>query len=123
MHPFIKDGDVITVSPLRGARLHTGDVVAFCHPDTGKLVVHRILTNNPQGLLLQGDNSPETDGLVPSASILGRVTKVERNGRLIRLGWGPERRLLALLARCHLLQPLVSRTSQVLRPILKRNRA
>jgi len=121
MHPFIQDGDVITVSPLRGARLHPGDVVAFCHLDTGRLAVHRILKNIAQGFLLQGDNSPEEDGLIPSAGILGRVTKVERNGRLIRLGWGPERWLLALLARCHLLQPLVSRTSQMLRPFFWRN--
>jgi len=122
MHPFIRDGDVLTVSPSRGANLHPGDVVAFCHPDTGRLVVHRILAGTSHGYLLKGDNSIGMDGLIPSINIWGRVTKVERNGRLIRLGCGPERRLLALLARCHLLQPLISRTSQMLGPILNRYR-
>jgi hypothetical protein len=121
MHPFIKDGDVITVSPWRGARLHPGDVVAFCQPDTGKLVVHRILAINSQGFLLQGDNNPGADGLAPSAGILGRVARVERNGRIIRLGWGPERRLLALLARYRFLKPLAYWTWQVFHLYLRRN--
>ncbi len=121
MHPFIRDGDVITVSPWGGAQPRQGDVVAFCQPDTGKLMVHRILTKNNNGFLLRGDNCPETDGLISSVGILGRLTKVERNGRFIRLGLGPERRLLALLVRHHLLQPLVYWTRQALRPFLRRS--
>ena len=121
MHPFIRDGDVVTVSPWDGGFLSPGEVVAFCHPETGRLVVHRIVKRNSQGFLLRGDNCPEADGLVPASGILGRVTRVERNGQVIRLGWGPERRLLALLARYHLLQPLVYRTWQALRPFFRRN--
>lgn len=123
MHPFIQDGDVITVSSWRSVRLCPGDVVAFCRPDTGKFMVHRILAGNSRGYLLKGDNCSETDGLIPPGDILGRVTKVERNGRVLRLGWGPERRLLALLARHQLLQPVVFRTWQALRPYIRRNLA
>jgi hypothetical protein len=113
MYPFIRDGDVITVSPWGGVQPRPGDVVAFCHPTTERLVVHRLLQKTAQGFFLRGDNCPEADGLVPSASIWGRVTKVERNGRVLRWGWGPERRFLALLARYHLLQPIVTRLALI----------
>jgi signal peptidase len=112
MHPFIRDGDILTVSPKPETRL--GDVVAFCHPDTGKLVVHRVLGRAPGGYLLRGDNAPEVDGLIPPEKILGLVTGVERKGRKVRLGRGPERRLLAWLARRDLLRPLIFRAWQVL---------
>ena len=123
MHPFIKDRELITVSPVEGARLHSGDVVAFCHPETGRLTVHRIVKKNSQGFLLQGDNCCKADGLIPAASLLGRVTEVGGKNRNVRLGLGPERFFLALLSRYHLLQPILGRIHQVLGPFLKKNSA
>jgi signal peptidase len=123
MHPFIRDGDVVTVSPKPGSGMRAGDVVAFCHPDTGKLVVHRVLGWRPGGYLLRGDNSPDVDGLITPEKVLGLVTRVERNGKEIRLGRGPERRLLAWLARRDLLRPLTFRAWQVLHPFAWRSQA
>ena len=120
MHPFIKDGEVVTVSPVPGGRLHAGDVVAFCHPQSGRLVVHRILKKNPQGFILRGDNCDEADGLVPAASIVGRVTAVEGNSWIKWLGWGPERLLPALLSGYHRLQPLRYRIRRALGPFIRR---
>ena len=123
MHPFIKDREVITISPVHGARLYSGDVVAFCHPETGRLTVHRIVKKNAQGFLLRGDNCSEADGLIPAASLLGRVTEVGGKNRIVRLGLGPERFFLALLSRYSLLQPILDRIHQVLGPFLRRNSA
>lgn len=122
MHPFIQDGEVVTVSPVQVDRLWPGDIVAFCHPETGRLTVHRILKKTAQGFVLRGDNCPEADGLVPTVNILGRVTQGGRSGRIIRLGWGPERLGLALLSRYHLLQPLLSQIRQVVGPFLPRTK-
>lgn len=120
MHPFIRDGDVVTVSPWHGGPLSPGEVVACCHPETGRLVVHRLVKKVGPGFLLRGDNCPEADGLIPASEIFGRVTRVERNGRVRRLGLGPEGRFLALLSRHQLLQPLVQLTAAGLRPFLRR---
>ncbi len=122
MHPFIQDGDVVTVSP-RGGEPRPGDVVACCHPKTQKLIVHRVTALQAGGYLIRGDNAPEGDGLVPLQDILGLVTRVERNGRRVLLGRGPERRLLAFLVRRDLLQPLLFRVRQVLRPLRRRSPA
>jgi len=101
MAPFIRDGDVITVSPLGFCAPGLGDVVAFIHPETQLLCLHRVLSVNGKGFLIQGDNMPEKpDGMIPRDAIFGRVTRVERAGRRVRLGLGPERLLLAYLSRC-----------------------
>ncbi|MBN2437088.1 MAG: S26 family signal peptidase [Deltaproteobacteria bacterium] len=98
MAPFIRDGDVVSVSPISSRPPNPGDVVAFIHPETKRLCIHRVLTGNQDAFLLQGDNMPgKPDGMIPRGSIMGRVTRVERRGIRVRLGLGPERFLIALL--------------------------
>ena len=104
MAPFIKDGDVVSLSPLFATLPAPGDVVAFLHPETNGLCLHRVLSVHQDACFLQGDNLPDDpDGMIPREAILGRVTRVERDGRRVRLGLGPERRLIALLSRYGLL--------------------
>lgn len=80
---------------------HVGDVVAFIHPETQLLCLHRVLSVHGDSFFIQGDNMPEKpDGMIPRESIVGRVTGIERAGRRVRLGLGPERLLLAMLSRC-----------------------
>ncbi len=120
MHPFIKDGEMVTISPVPGVQLDPGDIVAFCHPESGKLVVHRIIKKNAQGFILRGDNCAAADGLVSAASIVGRVTAVEGDSWIKRLGRGPDRLFLALLSCYHHLRPLRYRIRQALGPFIRR---
>ncbi len=99
MAPFIRDRDVITVSPLASRKPGRGDVVAFIHPETKMLGIHRLLAFKGTRFLIQGDNMPETpDGMIRREAVLGRVTRVERGSQRVRFGLGPERRLIALLS-------------------------
>ena len=98
MDPFIRDEDVVTIAPFAGHAPRLGDVVALCNPVSQKLVVHRIIAKHSGGCLVRGDNSAQPDGLIPSDKILGIVTRVEREGRPVRLGWRAERMLLAFLS-------------------------
>jgi len=107
MSPFIRDGDVISISPLFNSLPKPGEVVGFIHPDTDKLVVHRVVGQRSQACLVRGDNlSGDNDGWVPKEKILGMVTRVERNGKRVWLGLGPERYGIALLSRIGLFSPL-----------------
>jgi len=121
MRPFILDGDKVTVSPRPREEINPGDVVAYCQPKEGGLVVHRVVARSQAGYQVQGDNALEGDGLISPEQLLGLVTRVERRGRTVRLGQGPERRLIAWLARRDLLRPLLFSFSQVLRPFLWRS--
>ncbi len=107
MHPFVRDGDVITVSPLSGRPLVPGDIVAFVSPATEKLAVHRLVGRAAAGYLVRGDNAAESDGVVGKADLLGVVMRVERNGRPVRTGLALFRRFIAALSRRGFLRPLI----------------
>lgn len=109
MSPSIRDGDTVTVEPLRGRPLHPGDVVAFLRPgqDAGeRLVIHRVVAEEGGRPVLRGDNCPEPDGPVSLAGIVGLVTRVERRGRPVRGVLGCGGRWIAWLSSRDLILPL-----------------
>ena len=108
MSPFIQDGDVICIEPLRGRSPGLGRVLAFTQPASGRLIVHRLVGKRRTVALLKGDNIPGLGvDLVGWQRLHGQVISIERRGRSQKLGLGPERTLLALLSRLGLLRPLV----------------
>jgi len=119
MSPFIKDGDVLTIVPVQGSVPGFGDVLVFTHPHTGKLIIHRVIGKRAGSYLTKGDNAPEGDGLISRAFILGRVTKVERDGKYISLGLGPDRFIIAFVIRTGLL-PLVWPVWRLVRFFMRR---
>ncbi|MDX9787071.1 MAG: S24/S26 family peptidase [Desulfobacterales bacterium] len=81
MHPFIRDGDVITLSAVTaGTGLHVGDIAAVLHPVSGKLIVHRVIRKRGTRVQTKGDNSKLADESVPVSAVLGRVSQVRRGG-------------------------------------------
>ncbi len=121
MAPFIRDGDVITISPLQDVPPRTGEVVAFSRPGTGNLVVHRVIALRGSASLVQGDGVAGCrDGIVPADNLVGRVTRVERNGCDVWLGLGPERAAIAWLSRAGWLIPVRTWLRRWLRPLLRR---
>ena len=120
MMPFIRDGDVITVAPLGDVPPRTGDVIAFTWPHEQRLVIHRAVGKRDDAFLTQGDNASGPDGFIPAESVLGRVIRVERAGKTVRLGLGPERLLIAFLTRRRLLRPLLLPLWRLMRPLSRR---
>jgi signal peptidase I len=119
MSPFIKDGDMITISPVSGSLPKFGDVIAFIHPKTEKLLIHRVVWKSGDACLVKGENALEPDGLIKKENVLGLVTKVERKGKRIFLGLGPERFLIAFLTRTNLLLPILRPVWRVFRPVVR----
>lgn len=99
MAPFIRDRDVLTIVPVGGRLLRAGDVVAFKHPENGRLVIHRIVGSSATGWVIKGDSCHKPDGPVSQDLVLGRVARVERGGREVRIGLGRERAAIAVLSR------------------------
>ena len=122
MYPFIRNLDTITISPLPAAGPRTGDVVAFLMPGTGSLVVHRVVAVTKQGYLIRGDNTLEPDGLLQRSSILGQVTRVEREGRTVFFGGGPERSIIAFLSRRGFISPSFHLIYRLISPVFRRIR-
>lgn len=110
MMPFIKDGDLISIAPTTRIKPGIGRVVAYTHPGSGSLIVHRVVNRQGHAFLIAGDNSSGTVfDRVEGQAILGCVTRVERDGRRIYLGLGPERYLVSLFSRFGLLARFAQR--------------
>ncbi len=105
MSPFIRSGDVVTIEPLAGRRPALGEVVALA--PGGHLLVHRVVGWDHSGrALCRGDVSVGPDPPPSPEELLGRVTRVERSGRRVRLGLGIERWPIAWLSRLGVLRGL-----------------
>jgi signal peptidase I len=107
MTPIINDGDIITVSPCLPAGLRSGDIAAFSQPVTDRLVVHRIVGIQGGSFMVKGDNNENFDGPIPESRVLGRITRIERNGRNLHIGLGAERSAIAFLSRINILSLLL----------------
>jgi len=118
MSPFIRHRDIITVSSVPEGTLRIGDIVAFLRSDKQRFAVHRVEKIERDGVFIKGDNTAESDGLIPMVNILGRVSSVERNGKQVALGLGPERRLIPFLTRPGL-RPWLRPIWRFLRPIVR----
>ncbi len=116
MSPIIKNSDVITVSPCPPAKLRAGDIAAFTRNSSDRLVVHRIVGIRGELFLMKGDNAADFDGFIPGSQILGQVTRIERDGRDLRLGLGLGRKVIALLSRFRLLPSIAVSVRMLLRP-------
>jgi len=78
MSPWIRDGDVLTIAPTPGSsrgRPRPGDVVAFRHPGSDRLVIHRLVSRGGGGWIARGDRCPAPDGFVANGDVLGVVTE------------------------------------------------
>ena len=108
MTPFIRDGDVVTIAPIGAVGPRLGEVLAVELTQGSLLVIHRIVRRAGRGWLLRGDNATAPDGVVPPEQVLGRVVRVQRRGREVRLGLGRERVMIAALSRAGALTRLMA---------------
>jgi len=116
MSPFIRNGDILTISSNSISFPQKGDVVGIIDPRTEKLVVHRIVGMKNGRYRIKGDNAENKDvRFFDVDRICGHVVRIERNGKPVRLGLGPERRLISLLSQTPAMMKLVSKTLGLLR--------
>ena len=88
MRPFIQDGDLITVGPLRNPPVKVGDVVLY-KTAGDRAIVHRVIrkTRIDGGTVffIKGDATFGQPEKVNAERVLGRVTAIKRNGLKRRL--------------------------------------
>jgi hypothetical protein len=116
MSPFIRDKDIITLSPSLTDFPQKGDVVGVIDPVTEKLLVHRIVGMNNGRYWVKGDGLGKEDpGSFGLNGICGHVTQVERDGKPVWFGVGAEKKAIAVLSQVPLAMRLVSKALGLLR--------
>jgi len=94
MRPFIRDGDILEITPVNGEEMRLGDVI-FYHVGERRMVAHRviekIIQNDKPIFLTKGDSNMGEGEKICLEQVLGRVKAIERNGRKIRINEGLNR--------------------------------
>ena len=83
MHPFLRNGEVLVVSPVDSPEVSLGDIVLYS--DGGTLVCHRVFRKRGASFETKGDAQLRPDALIKPEQLIGRVTAVQKGSRTIRL--------------------------------------
>ncbi|MDX9786768.1 MAG: S24/S26 family peptidase [Desulfobacterales bacterium] len=103
MFPFIKDGDVIRVTPYGDVLPAPGDMAAFIDSVTEKLVVHRIMRLSQDRFVTKGDHCFHEDNPQPYDNILGFISEINsRNGICYGINYIKIKRYVTFLSRFNL---------------------
>jgi signal peptidase I len=98
MYPLIQTGDILLIEPKSPNRLNIGDIIFYRRP-WGDYVVHRLIKKNGSATLLtKGDNQYNYDPPVSFDEVLGRVIKIEKDGKQVNLTGGINQTLGWLIA-------------------------
>ena len=108
MFPFMRNGDVQTISPVPIEEIKVGDVAVFERDNDW--ISHRVIAirnpNNETTLILRGDTCIQIDPLVTNANYIGKTVGFERGTQTINLNdrENTSKRIIQLgLARCYFL--------------------
>ena len=110
MLPAIRPGDVLWISRCGLAEADLGDIVLYTRHR--RLFVHRIVARSGAHLVTQGDAITDPDPPVNGAELLGKVVRIQRRGRPIRIRSQlklPGRAVAALIRRSPLAGRLFTR--------------
>ena len=81
MLPALRPGDVLDVEACPIDQFHVGDIVIWL--SSNGLVAHRLRSNHEQIAVTRGDANWQADTPMPTARLLGRVTRVTRDRSLL----------------------------------------
>jgi len=84
MRPSLHDGDVLVLGPLKGGKVHVGDIVLWSAKR--RAVIHRVVALRDNGLLTRGDARQRADGWVRLDAVIGRVVQVKRRRSIRKVG-------------------------------------
>ncbi len=108
MFPFMRNGDIQTISPVPIEEIQIGDVAVF--ERNNDWISHRVIeirkTNNETTLILRGDTCIQIDPLVTKENYVGKTVAFERGAKTINLNNRKiaSKRIIQLgLVRCYFL--------------------
>ncbi len=115
MSPFIRNGDVVEVVPVKG-KINLGDIVLH-RSRHGNPIIHRVIRKNKESIITKGDSLSGFDQALLSRQVLGRVAVVEKNGWHVRLDRPTIRLINILLATISPFSLLIYPSLRFMKPV------
>lgn len=81
MYPLLRDGDILNFTRIPFDKIRQDDIII--HSSANKFLAHRVLYTKSSYVITKGDNILHADPPVLPSQIIGKVTKVRRNGEMI----------------------------------------
>jgi len=84
MAPSVLEGDRLTIEPVDATQVRPGDILFYA--TARGLTAHRVVervSDVPAAFRTRGDAAGSEDETVTAGQLLGRVTRVERDGRRV----------------------------------------
>jgi signal peptidase I len=102
MFPFIRGGDIVELEPMHLLPREGDLVLAQCVsvPGVERYVLHRVVRVKGKAFFLRGDSQQDFEGPFTQGDVLGRVTRVYRDGRVQKLDQGIWRHVGLAWNRC-----------------------
>lgn len=97
MRPFLNDGEILIVSEVLPENISIGDIILYSG-DTG-IVCHRVYRKEDNGFEIKPDAGIRPEIKIGHGQLIGRVSAIERKGRIIRLDKLPCRLSSILISR------------------------
>lgn len=122
MHPLVRDGDTLLITPCQADRVRLGEIV-LCSAEPDRVLVHRVIRRRAGVAsalyFIQGDQSPTPDGWIDQERIHGCLEAVEREGRRISMNGAAARVMGLLLVMVHRLGLRQSKLAGLVSRLLK----
>lgn len=88
MHPLVRDGDILLISPRAQGVARVGEIV-LCTTGSGQVLVHRVIarrrSNGGMAVLVQGDRAVRPDGWIPWNQVHGRLVEITRGDQVFSM--------------------------------------
>lgn len=81
MLPFVRNGDFVEIRSTDIDNISIGDIIFF--EKDKRFFLHRLLKKNENEYITKGDNMPNFDIPINSNNILGKLTIIKRENRVI----------------------------------------
>lgn len=83
MYPSIQQYDNVVISD-KPDKIKISDILCFKTSNTNSFIIHRVLWCFRDQLLIAGDNNMNVDPLISKSDVIGKITSIHRNKRVIK---------------------------------------
>jgi hypothetical protein len=123
MLPTIWPEDTLVIEHVDADAISEGDIILFSRDQ--RFFVHRVIAKNGDSkILTRGDAMPQPDPSVSASELMGRVSYIVRDGRLIEPGRNlpvQQRAIAALVQRSEIVARVVVGVHRVLQAPQRQN--